>query len=110
MKQEMKRMIRWLGNVSVKRAPWLVAAALGLALAPAARASNPIWINPLVCGTPIASYYLGDSLGSPWYVNFEIGQASWNYAQVGYGPAANGTGYNWGVANWYEDGEGSNNH
>ncbi|MGD9612978.1 MAG: discoidin domain-containing protein, partial [Kiritimatiellia bacterium] len=104
----MKRMIRWLGSVSVKRAPWLVAAALGLALAPAARASNPIWINPLVCGTPIASYYLGDSLGSPWYVNFEIGQASWNYAQVGYGPAANGTGYNWGVANWYEDGEGSN--
>ncbi len=75
---------------------------------PAAQASNPIWINPLICGTPIATYSLGDSLSSPWYVNFEIGQASWNYAQVGYGTAANGTGYNWGVANWYEDGEGSN--
>ena len=62
----------------------------------------------MTCGTPINTYYLGDSLGSPWYVNFEIGQTSWNYAQVGYGTAANGTGYDWGVANWYEDGEGSN--
>ena len=86
----------------------LAIAALGLAPAPDARATNPIWINPLTCGQPIASYYLGDSLGSPWHVNFEIGQPSWNYAQVGYGTAANGTGYNWGVANWYEDGEGSN--
>ena len=86
----------------------LAAAAWGWTLAPAARAANPIWINPLTCGQPIASYYLGDSLSSPWYVNFEIGQPSWNYAQVGYGTAANGTGYNWGVANWYEDGSGSN--
>ena len=119
MKKEMKRVAKRCGvlaeraaalrsSASAKLAPGLVAAALGLALAPAARASNPIWINPLICGTPIASYYLGDSLGSPWYVNFEIGQTSWNYAQVGYGTAANGTGYNWGVANWYEDGGGSN--
>ena len=89
-------------------APWLLGAAIGWAILPEAVASNPIWINPLICGQPIASYYLGDSLGSPWYVNFEIGQTSWNYAQVGYGTAANGTGYNWGVASWYEDGEGSN--
>ncbi len=88
-------------------ARWLVAIAGGL-VAVSAHASNPIWINPLTCGQPIASYYLGDALASPWYVNFEIGQTSWNYAQVGYGTAANGAGYNWGVANWYEDGEGSN--
>lgn len=75
-----------------------------VALAPATRASNPIWINPMTCGTPIATYYLGDSLSSPYYINFEIGQASWDYAQVGYGTSAAGTGYNWAVANWYEDG------
>ena len=89
-------------------APWLFGAAIGWAFLPGVQASNPIWINPLTCGTPIASYDLGDSLASPWYVNFEIGQTTWNYAQVGYGTDANGTGYNWGVANWYENGEGSN--
>ena len=89
-------------------APWLIGASLGWLFLSAAWASNPIWINPMTCGTPIGTYYLGDSLGSPWHVNFEIGQTSWNYAQVGYGTAANGTGYNWGEANWYENGEGSN--
>ena len=88
----------------MRRAAGWALVALGGALAPAAEASNPIWINPMTCGAPIGTYYLGDSLGSPWYVNFEIGQQNWNYAQVGYGTNAAGTGYNWGVANWYEDG------
>ncbi len=66
-----------------------------------------IWINPMSAGTPMGSYYLGDTLGD-WNVNFEIGQASWDNAQVGIGTSLAGTGYNWGVANWYEDGEGSN--
>lgn len=69
---------------------------LACGLPVAAQAANPIWINPMTCGEPIASYYLGDSLSSPWYVNFEIGQQNWNYAQVGYGTAANGSDYNWG--------------
>ena len=77
---------------------------LACGLPVAAQAANPIWINPMTCGEPIASYYLGDSLSSPWYVNFEIGQQNWNYAQVGYGTAANGSDYNWGEAGWYEDG------
>ncbi len=94
-----------------RRSTWnarigVLALTCGLPLA--AQASNPIWINPMTCGAPIATYYLGDSLGSPYYVNFEIGQTSWNYAQVGYGTSSAGSSFNWGVANWYEDGSGSN--
>ena len=99
MKTVQSAMWKWCGGLSL---------VFGLTILPAAQATNPIWINPSVCGTPISSHYLGDSLGSPWYVNFEIGQSSWDYAQVGYGTAADGTGYNWGNAPWYEDGEGSN--
>jgi hypothetical protein len=70
-------------------------------------AATGIWINPMSAGTPMGSYYLGDTLGE-WFVNFEIGQASWHYAQIGLGTSAEGAGYNWGEASWYEDGEGVN--
>ena len=66
-------------------------------------AAGGIWINPMSAGTPMGTYYLGDTMGS-WNVNFEIGQASWDNAQVGIGTALNGTGYNYATANWYEDG------
>jgi hypothetical protein len=86
----------------------LAALATSALLPQRAQATNPIWINPMTCGAPIGTYYRGDSLGSEWYVNFEIGQASWDYAQVGYGTNSAGTSFNWGVANWYQDGDGSN--
>ncbi|MDD4118154.1 MAG: fibronectin type III domain-containing protein, partial [Kiritimatiellae bacterium] len=70
-------------------------------------AGGGIWINPMSANTPMATYYLGDTMGS-WNVNFEIGQASWDYAQVGIGTSTAGTDYNWGVANWYEDGTAPN--
>ncbi len=70
-------------------------------------APTGIWINPLSAGAPMGTYYLGDTLGD-WNVNFEIGQESWNDARVGIGTSAEGTDYNWGTANWYENGEGSN--
>ena len=66
-----------------------------------------IWINPMSAGTPMGTYYLGDTLGD-WYVNFEIGQETWDYAQIGLGTSEEGADYNWGMANWYENGEGSN--
>ena len=66
-----------------------------------------IWINPMSAGTPMASYYLGDVVGE-WFVNFEIGQTWWNYAQVGIGTGLAGTDYNWGEAPWYQDGDGDN--
>lgn len=66
-----------------------------------------IWINPTTANTPMGTYYLGDTMGE-WYVQFDIGQTWWDYAQVGIGPATDGTGYDWAVANWYENGEGSN--
>ena len=67
-------------------------------------APTGIWINPMSAGTPMGSYYLGDTLGE-FFVNFEIGQESWNYAQVGVGTSTEGTDYTWGEANWYEDGD-----
>ena len=70
-------------------------------------AASGIWINPMSAGTPMGTYNLGDTLGE-WYVNFEIGQTTWNDARVGIGTSLTGSGYNFGTANWYEDGEGSN--
>ncbi|MGD9613617.1 MAG: MBG domain-containing protein, partial [Kiritimatiellia bacterium] len=70
-------------------------------------AATGIWINPMSAGAPMGSYYLGDTLGE-WFVNFEIGLASWDYAQIGLGTSAEGASYNWGEASWYEDGEGVN--
>ena len=67
-------------------------------------AATGIWINPMSAGTPMGSYYLGDVLGE-WFVNFEIGQENWNYAQIGLGTALDGTGYSWGEAGWYQDGD-----
>ena len=69
-----------------------------------AAAATGIWINPMSAGAPMGSYYLGDVLGE-WFVNFEIGQESWNYAQIGLGTATDGSGYNWGEAGWYQDGD-----
>jgi len=74
----------------------------------AAEAANPIWICPLTYGAPIATYYLGDSLSAEYFINLEIGQSSWNYAQIGYGTSSAGTSFNWGTANWYEDGTSPN--
>lgn len=68
-------------------------------------ATNPIWVNPLTTGAPIGTYYLGDAF--PQYISFEIGQASWNYAQVGVGTNSSGANYSWGVANWYQDNGGN---
>lgn len=73
----------------------------------AAHVCAQIWINPLTTGAPIGTYYLGDSLSSTYYVNMEIGQSSWNYAQIGFGTNINSL--NWAVANWYEDVAGSSN-
>ncbi|MGD0260146.1 MAG: hypothetical protein ABSD29_10025 [Verrucomicrobiota bacterium] len=74
------------------------------ALAPqSAHATNPIFIDPTTCGTPNGTAYLGDTLGSPWYVWFEIGQASWNNAQAGIGTSSAGTGYTWYTAYWDHD-------
>lgn len=71
--------------------------------------SAQIWTNPLTTVRPIANYYLGDKLSSPWYYNYEIGQASWNASEAGIGQNADGTtGWNWANANYYADGSGSN--
>lgn len=69
--------------------------------------SGDVHINPLSAGTPSGTYYLGDTMGE-WFYNFEIGQSSWDNAQVGIGTALDGTGYNWGTASWYQDGDGNN--
>ena len=88
-----QELIRWVTRM---------ACAVVLADAVPTWATNPIWISPMSAGTPMDSRFLGDTLGD-WYVNFEIGQTSWNYAQIGVGTNTSGADYNWGVANWYED-------
>ena len=67
-------------------------------------APTGIWINPMSAGAPMSTYYLGDVMGE-FFVNFEIGAENWNYAQLGLGTAVDGTGYNWGEAGWYQDGD-----
>lgn len=74
-------------------------------------AKSQIYVNPLTNGRPFGSnYYLGDQINPSgnWYFNFEIGQASWNKSEIGIGQTADGTGWDWTDANYYEDGSGSN--
>jgi hypothetical protein len=53
------------------------------------------------------SYTLGEN--KSYWINAEIGQASWNRSQIGYGKSATDTtGWTWADASWYEDGEGNN--
>jgi len=73
-----------------------------------AQPKGDIWLHMLTTGQPVATYYLGESLTSPWYVNFEIGQPSWDASQVGIGTSNTDQSLlNWATANWYED-NGSN--
>ena len=69
-----------------------------------------IWVNPLTTGRPLSTYYLGDQINPSgnWYFNYEIGQSSWDRSEVGLGKSADGTGWDWTDANYYEDGAGSN--
>jgi hypothetical protein len=71
-----------------------------------------IWVNTITSGRPISdTYYVGDQINpsGDWMFNFEIGQASWNASEVGIGQNTDGsTGWNFEVANWYQDGAGSN--
>jgi hypothetical protein len=71
-----------------------------------------IWLNHLTYGRPFnLTRYVGDqfNLGSTYYYQFEIGQASWNESSVGIGKNTDGTtGWNWYTASWYQDGSGSN--
>lgn len=69
-------------------------------------ATNPIWCVLQTGGQPMASYYLGDTMGS-YYINVEIGQDSWNQSDVGIGQSSTGSGENWSTADWYAD-DGSN--
>lgn len=79
-----------------------------MSLAGAAQLSAQIWINPLTAAGSKGTYYRGDALGD-WWVQNEIGQASWNSSQIGIGLNTDGsTGWNFADAYWYQDGSGSN--
>ena len=90
--------------------PFLLIMSLSWFVFGATYAQAQIWINPMTCGTPIATRYVGDTigLGGNFYINFEIGQTSWNSSQVGIGMATSGSGYNWGAALYYQHGSGNN--
>ena len=68
---------------------------------------SQIWIGPITTGTQ-TSYFLGDKLGAT-YMQFEIGQASWNSSRVGIGTSSsNSSSYTFYDAAWYDNGGGSN--
>lgn len=70
-----------------------------------------IWLHMLSTGQPAAQRYLGDQLnsGSTWYINFEIGQASWNQSDAGIGTSNTDPSlWTWRSATWYNNGSGSN--
>ena len=73
--------------------------------------SGDIWLHMLSTGQPAATRYLGDQLnaGNTWYINFEIGQASWNQSDAGIGKSnSSPSEWNWRSATWYANGSGSN--
>lgn len=69
--------------------------------------AGDIYLHLLTTGQPANTYYLGD-IASEYYINFEVGQTSWNATDVGIGTSNTGSGENWQTAEWYEDGDGNN--
>ena len=68
-----------------------------------------IWIKPLTTGNQ-GTKTVGDTMGE-YFLNFEIGQSSWNKSEVGIG-LSTGTvwgDFDWGDATYYEPGESSGN-
>ncbi len=67
--------------------------------------SDLIWLHMLTVDTLVQT--LGDN--AAYWINAEIGQASWNASQIGYGTTnVDTTAWNWFDAAWYADGSGSN--
>ena len=68
-----------------------------------------IWIKPLTTGN-LGTKTVGDTMGE-YFLNFEIGQSSWNKSEVGIGPST-GTlwsDFNWADATYYEPGQDEGN-
>jgi hypothetical protein len=75
--------------------------------------TGDIWLHMLTTGQPAATKYLGDQLNGSgtWYINFEVGQATWYQTDAGIGLSnTDPSTWTWRTANWYENGLGSNKH
>ncbi len=69
--------------------------------------ANDIWLHMLTSGQPATTKYLGDYLNSSgtWYINFEIGQASWYQSDAGIGKSnTDVSSWTWKASVWYENG------
>ncbi|MGE5355625.1 MAG: MopE-related protein [Deltaproteobacteria bacterium] len=99
-------------QISNLKLRWVKSGSTGVRIDDVKLTGDPVvWSHMLTTGTPAATRYLGDKLntGGSWYIQFEIGQASWNQSDAGIGksntdPAA----WSWRTANWFADGTGSN--
>jgi hypothetical protein len=73
---------------------------------------SQIFVTHLTYARPSATtYYVGDRINNSgtFFYQFEIGQSSWNASEVGVGQNTDGsTGWNWGVADYYQDGASPN--
>jgi hypothetical protein len=73
--------------------------------------SGDIWLHMITTGEPADTKYLGDQLNpsGTWYINFEVGQISWNQTDAGIGSDyMDDATWTWRTANWYADGSGNN--
>jgi len=74
-----------------------------------AQTKGDIWLHMLTTGQPQATFSLGDQFTSDYFIQFEVGQATWNATEIGIGQSnSNEALLTWSNAVWYADGAGSN--
>jgi|GEM_PF-2857798 len=69
--------------------------------------SGDVNLHMITTGQPLTTKFVGDQLnpGSTYYINYEIGQASWYQSDAGIGTNnVDPADWNWRSATWYEDG------
>ena len=74
-----------------------------------AQTKGDIYLHMLTTGQPQATFNLGDKFTSNYFIQFEVGQESWNATEIGIGQSnSNETLLTWLSASWFADGSGTN--
>ncbi|MDO9257662.1 MAG: InlB B-repeat-containing protein [Bacteroidales bacterium] len=65
-----------------------------------------LWSHMITNGSPIAMHYLGDKLASGTWIQFEIGQETWNLSDAGIGKSnSDPLAWLWRTADWFVNGD-----
>ncbi len=74
-----------------------------------AQTKGDIYLHMLTTGQPQATFNLGDKFTSNYFIQFEVGQESWNATEIGIGQSnSDATLLTWSSASWFADGSGTN--